>query len=365
MAFERSRAARTARTALMVVAPVIVAAACASTVEDATPTASGPATVTTTAAAKPSAACAGGKEGSVLERIDVTVDGKPRAAVVHVPESTRGGAGPLPVVLSFHGVNGNAAVQQATDGLIDKSDEEGFVVVYPEGLMVGLNDQITGITGWDADGSEVDEPKFVSAVLDELDSKVCIDTARVYATGFSAGGNIALVVACALPGRIAAVAPVSAAYQPDECTSAPPLPTMAFHGRDDIVVPLDGRDSPEAGTLLPAREALGAQAQRNGCTGGPETTDLSPLVRSLTWSGCEAATTLTELDDHGHAWPGHPMPFSRDLLLGLFAGSDAQPPNPLMVAIGQTPEAMADNVLLTNTDVDATDLIWKFFASIR
>ena len=368
MTHTRNRAVRVASarvvTAVAVTALVASASGCGGTSPRADPSTSEvPTTVRANAAATPSPACARGEALPPLERIDVTVDGTPRSALVHLPAS--GGADPLPVVLSFHGVNGNAAVQQATDGLLDSSDEEGFVVVHPEGLVVGLNDQVTGISGWDADGSALDEPAFVAAVLDDLGSRVCIDTSRVDATGFSAGGNIALVVACALPDRIAAVAPVSAAYQPGECAGAPPVPTMAFHGRDDEVVPFDGRDTRAAGTLLPVRDALDAQARRNGCTGGPATTEMSPRVRALTWSGCTAATTLVELDDHGHAWPGHQMPFRRDVLVGLFAGGAAQPPNPLMVAIGATPEEMADNVLLTNDDVDATDLIWQFFSGAR
>jgi len=320
-----------------------------------------PGQTSTTSAPAPSAACEAGTTRGEVDRIEVTVDGRPRSATVHLPATADG---PMPVVLSFHGVNGNAAVQQTTDGLVAKADEEGFVAVYPEGLEVGLNDQVAGITGWDADGSEVDEPAFVSAVLDELESEVCIDTAQVFATGFSAGGNIALVVACALPARIAAVAPVSAAYQPDACVGAQPVPTLAFHGLDDIVVPFAGRDTTAAGTLIPVLDALDAQAERNGCSGDPEATDPSPRVRTLTWSGCEAPTTLIELGGHGHAWPGHPMPFGREVLLGLFAGSATQPPNPLMVAIEAEPEAMADNVLLTNSDIDATDLIWEFFSDV-
>ncbi len=351
------------RAAFAVLSCVATATGCGGGSKSPATSVAAPTSVPTAKVVKPSAACAGENVRVAPERIDVTVDGTPRSALVHVP-SARGAARPLPVVLSFHGVNGNAAVQQATDGLLDKSDEEGFVVVHPEGLMVGLNDRITGISGWDADGSQVDEPRFVSAVLDELASEVCIDTSRVDATGFSAGGNIALVVACALPDLIAAVAPVGAAYQPGECAAASPLPIMAFHGSDDIVVPIEGRDTAEAGTLVPVRDALAAQAQRNGCTGGVTTTDLSPRVRSLTWSGCKAATTLVELDGNGHAWPGHPMPFSRDLWLSLFAGGAGQPPNPLMVAIGESPATMADNVLLTNTDVDATDLIWEFFSGV-
>lgn len=59
------------------------------------------------------------------------------------------------------------------------------------------------------------------------------------------------------------------------------------------------------------------------------------------------------------------MPYDKDLLVGMFSGGGTQPPNPLMVAIGASPEAMADNVLLTNSDIDATDLIWQFFTARR
>lgn len=350
------------------VACVVLATGCGGGSQGSSSTSS--TTSTTSAAAarpadvSPSAACAEPRPSTAPQRIDVTVDGTPRTALVHVPPIATGRSEPLPVVLSFHGVNGNAAVQQATDGFLDLADREGIVVVHPEGLEVGLNDQVTGITGWDPDSSEVDEVAFVAAVLDQLEAEVCIDTGRVDATGFSAGGNIALVVACALDGRIAAVAPVSAAYQPGECTSASPLPIMAFHGVDDIVVPFDGRNTAEAGELVPVREAIQARAERNGCTGTVVTKELSPRVRSRSWTDCEAPTTLVELDDHGHAWPGHPMPFGRDVLVALFAGSAAQPPNPLMVAIGEQPEAMADNVLLTNVDVDATAMIWEFFSGV-
>jgi len=321
-------------------------------------------TAATAAPATASAACVDGVPQPPVERIDVTVNGTPRTAQVHLP-ATPHGSEPLPVVLSFHGVSGNPSVQKATDGLADKADEKGFVAVYPEGLVVGLNDQVTGITGWDPDGRKVDEPAFVAALLDELGAKVCIDPSRVYATGMSAGGYIALVVACALPERIAAVAPVAAAYQSTECSSGRAIPTMAFHGLDDIVIPFGGRSTAQAGTFVPVLDAVGAQATRNGCTGGPDTQEVTPKVRLLTWTGCESPTVLYELGDHGHAWPGHPASYSKDLLVSVLAGSATQPPNPLPIAIGQTPEAVAENFLLTNVDIDATDLMWTFFSASR
>lgn len=291
----------------------------------------------------------------------MTVDGTPRTAEVHV-SGTATDAGPRPVVLSFHGLSGSPAVQQATDGLIEQVAAEDAVIVHPEGLPVGLNDEVTGTTGWDPDGSDVDEAAFVAALLDELGAQVCIDPSRVYATGISAGGYLALMVACALPGRIAAVAVVSGAYQSTGCASDQAVPVLAFHGLDDIVTPFDGRTSEQAGTFVPVLDALEAQADRNGCTGGPERQEVTPTVESLTWTGCEQPTVLYELQDHGHAWPGHPMPYTQELLAGVLAGGADRPADPLMVALGLTPEAMAQNVLLTNVEVDATALSLDFFA---
>ncbi|MSO87968.1 MAG: hypothetical protein EXQ71_10705 [Acidimicrobiia bacterium] len=327
-----------------------------------------PAITPTTVAAVASAACSDGLPHGPIDRIKVTVQGRERTALVHLPASptaTVARAEPLPVVLSFHGFSGNAALQGATDGLAAQSDEHGFVSVHPEGLLVGLSDQVTGASGWDPEGNEVDEPAFVAALLDELGAQTCIDPSRVYATGFSAGGYIALVVACALPERIVAVAAVAAAYQSAEC---PPtgraIPTLAFHGLDDIITPFEGRRSEQAGTFVPVTDALEAVAARNGCAGTPEVAAVTPTVESVRWTRCAAPTVLYRLRKHGHSWPGHPMPVTEDLLTAVLTGNATQPANPLPPAIGETPASMAQNVLLTNLDIDATSLIWDFFAAL-
>jgi polyhydroxybutyrate depolymerase len=310
-----------------------------------------------------SPACDGEQRDAPVEQIDVVVDGTPRTARVHVPATD--GAPPLPVVVSFHGLSGSAGLQRTTDGLVEKGEQEGFVAVHPEGLLVGLNDAVIGTAGWDPDGNEANEPAFVTAVLDRLGEQVCIDPARVYATGFSAGAYNALIVACALPDRIAAIALVSAAYQSTACSSGRAMPTLALHGLDDIITPFDGRSTEAAGTFVGVLDVLHAQAARNGCAEEPESAAVTPTVGSLTWSGCAEPTVLYRLDDHGHAWPGHPLPFTADVLANVLGGAGGQPPDPLMIALGATPDAMARNVLLTNVEIDATDLLWEFFASVR
>ena len=301
-----------------------------------------------------STACESVSTSPALDRLDVEVDGTARTSFVHLPAGWDDHQ-PLPVVVSFHGADSNADIQRLSDGFVDKGDQEGIVVLHPEGLTVDVNDQVTDVTGWDVTGRQVDEPAFVATLLDELGEQVCIDLSRVYTAGMSNGADMAVSSACALPERIAAVARVSAGNTAVPCDPGPPTPTIAFHGTDDEVVPYAG--APEI-LSLPAEEALGEQAARNGCSEGPSEQSVASTADTSTWEGCEAPTVLYRVQSHGHAWPGHPIPFPPDVI-----AASLTPPNSVMVARGLTPEAMADNLLLTNTDIDATDIIWDFFST--
>ena len=51
---------------------------------------------------------------------------------------------------------------------------------------------------------------FTSAILDYMGENYCVDPARVFATGHSWGGDMAMVVACFLGDRFRAAVPVAA-----------------------------------------------------------------------------------------------------------------------------------------------------------
>ena len=314
--------------------------------------------VSTTANTQPtaSAACTATTTAPAITRIDVTVDGTARTALVHLPPAS---TDPLPVVLSFHGAESSASYQQGTDGLTAQADAAGFVVVHPEGLVVDLDEQVTDVAGWDVTGEAVDEPAFVAALLDELGNQVCIDPSRVYATGFSNGGHLVMTLPCALPGRIAAIAPVEGWFTSAPCETGPAIPTIAFHGLDDIAAPYEG-DQPPQPTVLPALDVYSARAARNGCANDPSTETVAPTVERLTWDDCQAATVLYTLRDHGHAWPGHPLPATPELVVGVIC-PPGEPPIDFVTALGTTCQTLADNFLLTSLDIDATDLMWEFF----
>ena len=337
---------RTGLVAVLAGALILSAAACSSSSDEGTnPPASPPAASSPSA----SAACATGG-GPRLTEVEMNVDGTTRTAVVKVPLAATG-TDPLPVVLSFHGGGELAENRPEVDGFMTLGYQNGFVSVYPQGL-VGDAGPVSGVTGWDIEATSVDEPAFVAALLDELGTQVCIDESRVYAAGISNGGAMALLLACELSDRIAAVASVEGAVLEPGCSGDPsPVPTIAFHGLDDTIVPYAGSTS-SGGGFPPVLDVMAARAAINGCTGDPTVETVSPTAERSSWNGCTAPVVLYTLGNHGHAWPGHPLPVSQDQLASYI------PPN---MSGALTADEFAANMLLTNIDIDASDLIWEFF----
>jgi polyhydroxybutyrate depolymerase len=63
----------------------------------------------------------------------IPVNGHQRQFLVHLPEGTRQ-AGPLPVVVMFHGAGATAEWTAEETGWPAHADREGFIVVFPDGL---------------------------------------------------------------------------------------------------------------------------------------------------------------------------------------------------------------------------------------
>jgi polyhydroxybutyrate depolymerase len=254
--------------------------------------------------ASPSAAGTSGcaqQADDAASTVAVTIEGIEREAQVHVPARTDGG-GPVPLIIAFHGYGGRGADQAARSGLSSLADQEGFVVVYPDALGDPAE--------WDLSGTS--DVEFVEQLIAEIESALCIDPARIFATGFSMGGGMANVLGCRLAERIAAIAPVSGLYGATwggDCHPVRPVPVLAFHGELDEAVPYGGGEltafSEWAGRPAFAVEQWAAGwADRNGCDGDPEDRDPIGDVEPLVWIGCDAPVELYRITDGGHAWPG-------------------------------------------------------------
>jgi poly(3-hydroxybutyrate) depolymerase len=137
----------------------------------------------------------------------VTIEGVERIYRLHIPAAIA--ARPTPVVLAFHGGGGNAEAVELGGHFIAKSDLEGFVLVRGEGTLdpPPINPRAdvrvwnAGVCCGKAVADDVDDVGYVRAVLDDLASRVCIDDARVFATGLSNGALLAHRLGCELSRR--------------------------------------------------------------------------------------------------------------------------------------------------------------------
>jgi polyhydroxybutyrate depolymerase len=149
----------------------------------------------------------------------------------------------------------------------------------------------------------IDELRFTTDLLDDLQGRLCVDPARVAAAGFSAGGGVTARVACELAGRVAAVATVAAALftEPVECRPSRPIAVLSMHGTADEVLPYGGQDASVASPLpLPALPAwLGEWAARDGCPGDPAVFLDTAEVTGVRWSGCRDGTEVVHYRING------------------------------------------------------------------
>jgi len=129
-------------------------------------------------------------------------------------------ARPLPVVLVFPGYTSSAeaAAFYYTHGRFEAlADRDGFVVVYGNGLpnapsarekpSVPKGGFLQGcLAGHAGEGIDV---AYVRRIVEQLETELPIDRARIYATGLSAGGGMSFELALEAPDLVAAIAPVA------------------------------------------------------------------------------------------------------------------------------------------------------------
>jgi len=135
-------------------------------------------------------------------------DGLDREYVLHVPSSYSGNL-PVPLVFNLHGGSGTATGQRYISEMDQVADSAGFIVAYPQGSY------LNGISYWNSmiatEGSKgtADDIGFISLLIDDISSNYNINLEKVYACGYSNGGDLSISLACYLSSKISAVAPVS------------------------------------------------------------------------------------------------------------------------------------------------------------
>ena len=233
--------------------------------------------------------------------------GVTRRYLLYVPKSydrTR----PTPLVISIHPAATWGAVERDISRWNDVADTYGFIVVYPNGSGAFFDGFTPGPHVWPGDEDLPRDVRFISDLIDKLESEYNIDPQRVYANGMSNGGNMAFLLSCELPDRIAAVGAVAAAQPAHwDCKGAKPVATVAFHGTADSLTPYQGGATPIAPMQLANIPDWTARvAERNQCASGPSETRVSASVRGSNYTHCanQADVILYTIEGGGHTWPG-------------------------------------------------------------
>lgn len=275
--------------------------------------------------------------------------GLDRTVIVYIPDEYDG-RHRLPLVLTLHGSQSDAAEQLQRSELAETAERHGFVVASPQGYLPappGYRWNVPGVTL--PPGAPPDDEVFLNDLIDHLQASLCIDAKRVYGTGYSGGGRMISQYACDYPDRLAAIAPVAglragfpvsgpSGPEPDPATCAPerPVPVIAFAGTADPVNPYLGGGAPYWQYGTPA--ALARWAQINGCRQGPRTEQVTENVDRIRYYACRqnARVELYVVAGGGHTWPGSEAFIPLEPFLGP-----------------------------VTFEIEASELIWQFFRRHR
>lgn len=249
--------------------------------------------------------------------LELTHDGRNRFFLLHVPPAFGGLEGPLPLILVLHGGGGTAkGMVKLTQGRFNElADEAGFLVVYPQGIKRRWNEGRDGLSASTPEG-QVDDVGFFRALIEHLQAEYKADPARMFVTGISNGGLMSFRLACDLPDKIKAIAPVTASIPRSletHCSRPAEVGLLLINGTDDPLVPYDGGQitalGRERGEVLSTDETIALWLSKRNCRDQADLASLPDLapddgttVTVVAYPDCNVA--LYRIEGGGHTWPG-------------------------------------------------------------
>ena len=279
-----------------------------------------------------------------------------RAYRIHVPQNLDVEE-PVPLVLMLHGGGGNAD-QASRMGMSRVANENGFIVLYPEGLNKHWNDGRHSEVYAEQDKS-IDDVAYIDALIHKISKEHEIDRARVFVTGVSNGGFMTQRLAIEKSNTFSAAATIIASMpEPLAKSFAPELPvSMLFMcGTEDPLVPYDGGEV--VVRLFPRlTQRNGKQLSRGNCTGVDkalglwlernELSETQPTVEQLTDKDSEDGSTVEY-----SLWSDD----SKGTSVGVYrvVGGGHNVPG----GFAYLPERVIGK---TNRDIEGLSLVWQFF----
>jgi poly(hydroxyalkanoate) depolymerase family esterase len=250
---------------------------------------------------------------------------------LYIPSTYQAGT-PVPLVVALHGCTQTAdqfRLQTRWDAL---AEAKGFIVVFPE-----QDPKANQFKCWNffQDGHmhrSAGEPMRIAAMTSSIERSYSVDLHRVYASGFSAGGAMASVLAATYPDMFSAIGigsgceyaatatcagyksadPVLAGQQAykEMGSHARPIPFIAFQGDADTTVPPVNADQLVQQWLVTDDMADDGALNRSVAQAPAKTTPgraaggASYTVRSYLDKGRAELAQYWVVQGMNHAWSG-------------------------------------------------------------
>jgi polyhydroxybutyrate depolymerase len=163
--------------------------------------------------------------------------------------------------------------------------DAGILLVAPQGREDSRSKRSWSFPGQSFPGR--DDFAFVGHVLDDVQRRWPVDRGRVLASGFSIGGSMTWYVACLMPQRFTAFAPVAGAFwrpEPETCPGGP-VSLRHVHGLADPMVPMQGRALGQSGLHQgDVLKGMSTWRKIDGCPEAPDRTERHGSLTCRTWS---------------------------------------------------------------------------------
>jgi polyhydroxybutyrate depolymerase len=215
---------------------------------------------------------------------------------------------PTGIVLWLHGHGGSGAKAVKNAGFTRNFRARGLAFVAPDGQPEPFDNGKP--LDWGVRDGRVaprDDIAFLTAVLDDAQTRMGLGQAPVLLAGFSRGASMAWDLACAKPERFTGVAAVAGGFWgPMTTDCAGPINLFHTHGFADRTVPLEGRWGTFHGFKYHQGNiftGLDVWRRENGCAGAADQSLTEDGPWQKRWTGCDAGSITLQLWPGGHGIP--------------------------------------------------------------
>jgi len=247
---------------------------------------------------------------SETTRHTIRVGNLNRSFYLHLPPHfSAQGIYPLVILLHGHSNNGTNVIGQTKMDAV--ADKYGFILAAPNGTgrfgRFGLTWNAGTCCG-SAQEKHIDDVGFLATLIDTLRRVFPIDSTRIAITGFSAGGMLALRVACDRPEIATVYVNVQGTMPDTTCVAHRPVSMLLFAGDEDEDMRTEHEENKHRNNHRYATSAMGTfrfWSARDGCDRHFVIEATTVIVDHIAVDCADGTVTrLVTVHDHPHAWPG-------------------------------------------------------------